>query len=55
MMRPLFVPLMLVCATTVAGAQSIADRVSRAGDGTIRMSFATKPEVCGRYASRSGM
>jgi hypothetical protein len=44
---------MLVCATTVASAQSIADRVSRASDGTVRMSFATKPEICGRGGSIS--
>ena len=30
------------------GAQSIADRVSRAANGSVRMSFATRPEVCGR-------
>jgi HEAT repeat protein len=35
------------------GAQSIADRVSRAGDGSVRMSFATRPEVCGRGQSIS--
>jgi hypothetical protein len=33
------------------GAQSIADRVSRAGNGSVRMSFATRPEVCGRGTS----
>ena len=53
MMRPLFASLMLACATTIAGAQSIADRVARAGDGTVRMSFATKPEICGRGGSIS--
>ena len=53
MMRPLSCSLMLVCATTVASAQSIADRVSRASDGTVRMSFATKPEICGRGGSIS--
>ena len=53
MMRPLFCSLMLACATTAASAQSIADRVARAGDGTIRMSFATKPEICGRGGSIS--
>ena len=35
------------------GAQSIADRVSRAGNGSVRMSFATRPEVCGRGGSIS--
>ena len=46
--------LILACsAASTAGAQSIADRVSRAGDGTIRMSFATRPEICGRGGSIS--
>lgn len=54
MTRPLFITLMLVCAATSgAGAQAIADRVARAGDGSIRLSFATKPEVCGRGGSIS--
>jgi hypothetical protein len=44
---------MLVFATTGASAQSIAERVARAGDGTVRMSFATKPEICGRGGSIS--
>ena len=43
---PLFVGL--ACTTSALGAQSIADRVSRAGNGTIRMTFATRPDVCGR-------
>jgi hypothetical protein len=34
-------------------AQSIADRVARASDGSIRLSFATRPEVCGRGGSIS--
>lgn len=46
--------LALVLSSVPAlGAQSIANRVSRAGDGTIRMSFATRPEVCGRGGSIS--
>jgi hypothetical protein len=54
MTRPLFITLVFACAaTSAAGAQSIADRVARAGDGSIRMSFATKPEVCGRGGSIS--
>jgi len=32
-------------------AQSVADRVARAGDGTVRMSFATRPDICGRGTS----
>ena len=44
----------LVLSASVAsalGAQSIANRVSRAGNGSVRMSFATRPEVCGRGGS----
>jgi len=40
-------------AASALGAQSIADRVSRAGDGTVRLSFATRPEYCGRGGSIS--
>lgn len=48
------IAVMLAAASASAlGAQSIADRVSRAGDGTVRMSFATRPEVCGRGGSIS--
>jgi len=36
-----------VSAASALGAQSIADRVARAADGSVRMSFATRPEVCG--------
>lgn len=43
----------LAASATSVRAQSIADRVSRAGDGSIRMSFATRPEVCGRGTSIS--
>jgi HEAT repeat protein len=47
-----FVAMMLASASASGlAAQSIADRVSRAGDGTVRMSFATRPEVCGRGRS----
>ena len=45
--------LLLASAASSLGAQSIADRVSRAGDGTIRLSFATRPEICGRGGSIS--
>lgn len=34
-------------AANVAPAQSIADRVARVSDGSVRMSFAAKPGVCG--------
>ena len=40
--------LLLAASAASLGAQSIADRVSRAGNGSVRMSFATRPEVCGR-------
>ena len=36
---------------SMLGAQPIAGRVSRAGNGSVRMSFATRPEVCGRGGS----
>ena len=42
------VALLAATSVTSLGAQSIADRVSRAGNGSVRMSFATRPEVCGR-------
>lgn len=42
---------LLLAAATLGGqnlhAQSIADRVSRAPDGTVRMSFAAREGVCG--------
>jgi HEAT repeat protein len=55
-MKSLSITTTLLLATSSAsllGAQSIADRVSRAGDGSVRMSFATRPEVCGRGGSIS--
>jgi len=39
--------LAISSASTLCG-QSIAERVARAGNGTIRMTFATRPELCGR-------
>jgi hypothetical protein len=33
--------------TSIAPAQSIASRVARVSNGTVRMSFATKPGICG--------
>ena len=48
------IALVLVASTACTiDAQSIADRVSRAGNGSVRMSFATRPEVCGRGTSIS--
>jgi HEAT repeat protein len=37
----------LAGAAPHASAQSIADRVARVSNGTIRMSFATRPGICG--------
>jgi len=37
-----------VAGASTLGAQSIADRVARAGNGSVRMSFAARPEVCGQ-------
>lgn len=43
--------ILAVAGASSLHAQSIADRVSRAGNGSIRMAFATRPEVCGRGGS----
>ena len=40
--------LLAISSASTLCAQSIADRVARAGNGTIRMTFATRPELCGR-------
>ena len=37
----------LVCIAHGAGAQSIASRVARVSNGTVRMTFAAKPGICG--------
>jgi hypothetical protein len=37
----------LVCVAHGAGAQSIASRVARVSNGTVRMTFAAKPGICG--------
>ncbi|MFL5563422.1 MAG: HEAT repeat domain-containing protein [Gemmatimonadaceae bacterium] len=37
----------LALGTAAAGAQSIASRVSSAGQGEVRMTYATRPDVCG--------
>jgi hypothetical protein len=37
----------LAAAAVVAPAQSIASRVARVSNGTVRMSFAAKPGICG--------
>jgi hypothetical protein len=46
--RYAFAFALAACAASALGAQSIADRVARASERSIRMSFATRPEVCGR-------
>ncbi len=39
--------LLVLLAASAAQAQSLAQRVERVRDGTVRMSYATRPEVCG--------
>ncbi|HVT38810.1 MAG TPA: HEAT repeat domain-containing protein [Gemmatimonadaceae bacterium] len=39
--------ILLVLTASALGAQSIARRVERVRDGTVRMSFASRPDVCG--------
>lgn len=43
---PAWLALILLAAHT-ATAQSLAERVRRAGDGTVRFAFAARPGVCG--------
>jgi len=38
---------LLFCAAPFAHAQSLADRVARLPDGEVRMSFRSRPDVCG--------
>ena len=38
---------LLALLPSVAGAQSLAQRVQAAGDGTVLLSFAARPDVCG--------
>src|SRR6267378_5593647 len=42
-----FVLAALAGVATLAPAQSIASRVARVSNGTIRMTFAAKPDICG--------
>jgi HEAT repeats len=37
----------LACLASAGSAQSIASRVARVSNGTVRMSFAVKPGICG--------
>jgi hypothetical protein len=41
----------LACVAFNSDAQSIASRVSRVSNGTVRMSFAVKPGICGSGSS----
>jgi hypothetical protein len=41
----------LASVTEVAAAQSIASRVARVSNGTVRMSFTAKPGICGSGSS----
>lgn len=54
-MMPRYALAVMLAASSASmlDAQSIADRVARAGDGSVRLSFATRPEVCGRGGSIS--
>jgi HEAT repeat protein len=45
--RSVVVLAALGCVAPVARAQSIASRVARVSNGTVRMTFATKPGICG--------
>ena len=51
----------LVLASHAGGAQSLAERISAAGDGPVTFQFASRPEICGdgersmRIGSRSYM
>jgi HEAT repeat protein len=46
-MRYQLLTALAVVATTTAGAQSLANRVSGAGDGPVQFSFASREGVCG--------
>lgn len=47
-MRTMILAAAVVAATGAeVSAQSLASRIARVGDGTVRMSFASRPDVCG--------
>jgi hypothetical protein len=46
--RSAVVAAMLAAAAVTASAQSIASRVAGVSNGTVRMSFTSRPDVCGR-------
>src|SRR2546423_13681844 len=39
--------LVILAARETAEAQSVGGRVARVSDGTVRMSFALRPDICG--------
>ena len=45
----------LAGVAVVAPAQSIASRVARVSNGTVRMSFRVKPGICGSRKKRVGI
>jgi hypothetical protein len=47
MFRSTLLVLTTAVATSTVDAQSIARRVAQVRDGTVRMSFASRPDVCG--------
>jgi hypothetical protein len=50
----LTIGLLLVAITSApSSAQSLSQRIARVADGTVRMSFAARPDVCGRGTSIS--
>jgi HEAT repeat protein len=49
--KAVIVAFAALAGPTVAPGQSIANRVARVPDGTIRMSFAVKPGICGSGGS----
>jgi hypothetical protein len=53
LIMPRILPLAALLALLPAalGAQSLARRVEAAGDGTVRLSFASRPGVCGTGTS----
>ena len=50
-MNALAPALALLAAASALSAQSVASRVSRVRDGTVRMSFTARPGVCGNGSS----
>ena len=55
MRRIIHVAAALALGAVPAGAQSLAQRVAAAGQGEVRMSYATRPNVCGDGRSSVGV